>query len=663
MRVFLRGCRLYYLVLILLLGLSQLFLLNQISTLLEMALIRVLYGLFLTLVIISCSIGSARFLFQRLNINQELSWLDMIFIIPMGMGIFAYQVFFLGIIGALNTIPVVVLMGINLIISYFTCPALNHPRPFEKISRFWTVTAKSSGYRLYAAVAVGIIVTAFVFALTPPWSPDALSYHLEGPKLFLENRGVYLLPNVWGANSPFTIEMLYLVGLALQTEVTSKLIHLSYTVLLVMAVIIFSRRYLTSEIGLVSSIVFVAFPIFPVWASIAYADMAWALYDFLSLFALINYFQKQEKNWLIISGMMMGFAMGSKYLALGGFAVAGLLVIWENIKFGLRKTIRDIVFFGSVSGLIAAPWYLKNWILAGNPLFPFFWGGPGWNQNRLDWFMNYLHSFGLGKGLEAILKIPADIYLNHTRYSTFMGSIEILSVLFPIVVLIVFIKRTKEINILLVTSILFFAVWIWGSQQIRFLLPIIPRLSLMTGYVLISLDDILNSQRAGKIIVQGLLGGVLFATVFYSLIFWSMLKPLPVITGRENQNSFLRRNVSNYQALEYVKTELPDQSKVMMLWDSEGYYCGDKCWVDSDHSRWSRMVIDKNRPEEIAAGLRDQGVTHLMINQGYASFVTGIDDTGLHLEALVYLKEQFAPRCLEARYQDENAAVWELVCP
>jgi hypothetical protein len=42
-------------------------------------------------------------------------------------------------------------------------------------------------------------------ALTPTWDYDALMYHLQGPRIFLDTGKILPLPDVWQANGPFTI--------------------------------------------------------------------------------------------------------------------------------------------------------------------------------------------------------------------------------------------------------------------------------------------------------------------------------------------------------------------------------------------------------------------------------------------------------------------------
>ena len=50
-------------------------------------------------------------------------------------------------------------------------------------------------------------------------------YHLQAPRLFLEAGRLTPLPEIWQANGPLTIELLYGAALGLQSEPTARLLH------------------------------------------------------------------------------------------------------------------------------------------------------------------------------------------------------------------------------------------------------------------------------------------------------------------------------------------------------------------------------------------------------------------------------------------------------
>jgi hypothetical protein len=68
--------------------------------------------------------------------------------------------------------------------------------------------------RLLLLVISLILILAMAQALTPPWNYDGLMYYLQAPRLFLKAERIVLLSDIWQANGPFTIQMLYMLGLA-----------------------------------------------------------------------------------------------------------------------------------------------------------------------------------------------------------------------------------------------------------------------------------------------------------------------------------------------------------------------------------------------------------------------------------------------------------------
>ena len=54
----------------------------------------------------------------------------------------------------------------------------------------------------------------------------------------------------------------------------------------------------------------------------------------------------------------------------------------------LRVSGQSLVF-GFVAGLVALPWYLKSWVLLGNPFYPFVFGGLYWDSLRSELFNRF----------------------------------------------------------------------------------------------------------------------------------------------------------------------------------------------------------------------------------------------------------------------------------
>ncbi len=587
---------------------------------------------------------------------------NLVFVIPLGLGLFSYCIFTLGLLGLLNIWYFVLLSSITL---YWSCNEWWELLLFGKIKIIKAVKGFDQlniGKKSLIFIWILILGLSFLQSLTPPWDYDSLMYHLQGPKTFLNAGRILLLPDNWGANGPFTLEMLFMFGLRFESDNFAKLIHLSFALFLVIATFAFGRRFFSREIGWIGTAILIAMPIFPIWASLAYIDMGWALYEFLGIYALFIWFDNHHRKYLLLSGIMSGLAIGSKYIALGSVAVIGLAIIWNSRKQGLKITLQNVLIFGCTTSLIGSPWYIKNLIWAGNPVYPFYFGGVQWPLERVHFFLSYLNSFGVGHRWVDYLLLPWNLYAHFESFTSFFGTIEIGSFLFPLLLFYPFLPKNKFANTLITLAALRFFIWALGSQQIRFLLPIFPGLSLLTAGVMLKLSDSLILKNRGKLLTVGLIGGVTIATLIYSIIFIYDVKPLDVIVGKESKYLFLSRKTPHFQSSSFINAQLDEHDKVFFMWDGRGYYCEQKCLPDTEHNQWSRLVLSANYSvPEVTKLLREKGITHLLFSKDYY-FIGLHDQLSINPKAESFFSEQYQDLCTENIYHNYWIDIYKITC-
>jgi len=579
-----------------------------------------------------------------------------------GLGILAYGVLILGLVGFLTPTAILIWLILAGMIAW--------PEWIESIEQIQArLTSRSFSWSKILAYIkylflIGCIfmVLAILQALAPPWDYDALLYHLQAPKLFLQAGRIKLLPDVPQANGPATVEMLYTLGLAFGTDAFAKLINLTYATILVLASAAFGHRYLGKNRGWIAAAVLLGIPILLVWANLANADMGWALYEFLAIYALIRFCESGRKSWLTIAGSQMGWALGSKYLALGGLGTLGLWLLWRTFRHEWRASLYALMRFGLIAGLLGLPWYLKNGILYGNPFYPFLLGGPAWNTDRLAMLMRFLSSFGTGKTFVDYLLLPIRLYTHHSLYGTYMTRIEFPSLLFPVVLLYPLLRRDRVWDTMAAITGLRFVVWAFGSQQTRFLLPLFPSLSLITTFVLLRVGELLRTPVVRRILGVGLLGGLVVTSLVYQVILFGSISPLAVILGIESKDTFLQRTVYDYPALKYAQDQLPAEARIMMMWDGQGYYCDQRCLPDAEQAQWTLMVNAIYEPLSLASALKERGVTHMLLSMEGLNFFLQHDPMGQHLAAAELYLHQFRQACTKEIYRDQYMILDEITC-
>jgi hypothetical protein len=488
-------------------------------------------------------------------------------------------------------------------------------------------------------------------------------YHLQAPRLFLEAGRILLLPDLWQANGPFTIEMLYIVGLAWGSDSFARLLHLAYSTLLVLAVFGFGRRNLGRWEAWLAVALLVGVPILPIWASAAYADMAWALYGFLALYALMLWKERSEQRWLLLAGLMMGWALGSKYLALSGLGILGLYVLWQGRHIGWKRSVTSGALFGAIALCLALPWYAKNWLWSGNPAYPFYFGGAEWDAPRLEQLMGYLGGFGAGRRLIDYLLLPWNLYTQTARFGTMAAAYDFPGLLIPLAIFYPLMPRHKVMDGVACMTGLYFVIWSLGSQQTRFLLPIFPALALMAAYVLACIAQGLKRRsKVAKPLVRLPIAIALLAVVIFQLAVFFALSPAGVLLGQESKDSYLPKRLANYRALQFVQKNLSTHERAMMMWDGQGYYCDEHCLPDADQANWTRLIGPAADPYDVAAQLQAKGVTHLLLNQADLEIILGLDPSGRTARAADYFREVFLPACGEEIYRDRHMLLVRIDC-
>jgi len=612
------------------------------------AIIDSFFALGLLLFVIISANGVGLRIFRFMELENGFSPLELIiFCTSLGLGAIALGIFFLGLFSLLQDVFVVLWLsfcasswaGLSMDI---TLPQL--PKEPAKMGVLMASTI--------------ILLLALPQALAPPWDYDGLMYHLEGPRRFLDAGRILYISDIWQANGPFLTEMLYMAGMSFGSDTFAKLLHLTYGLFFILATFTFTDRHFGRNQAWPAVAILLGIAILPIWATWAYADFAWALYEFLALyFITIWNGQKEYRRLLILAGIFSGIALGTKYLALAGTNLLALWVTWSSRNLPVKSIGKNIVSFYGMALLIGSPWYFKNLILTGNPIFPFFFPSRDWNAARISYLAEYLQSFGYGRNALDYFLMPYNLYVNHWRFGTY--SLEIPSLLFPLALIYLFIRNNKILNGIGVFALGYIFIWAFGSQQTRFLLPVFPILAVLTMAVI----DSIPKKISRRVIVGGLVGGTILVTIIYQFTYIAEKTPLKVILGLETKNDFLSRNVYNFGATDFIAKNLPPSSKVLMLWDGSSYYCGDICIPDTDQAVWLRITGENPDATIISSNLRQNGITHLLFSEGnYRWFETFHDPQNKIKKSTTFLTNEFIPLCTRELYKDAISSVYEITC-
>ncbi|HWW82260.1 MAG TPA: glycosyltransferase family 39 protein, partial [Vicinamibacterales bacterium] len=226
-----------------------------------------------------------------------------------------------------------------------------------------------------AGSTAALLTFAIAYAMThaPLTLYDSLSYHLLFPARWLQEGRLSIVPTPFSAPSqayspgngelfflwlmaPFHGDFLARVGqlpfcllcmttiYALARRLGARPVHAFYPA----ALFLFGRMILDQAVG-------------------ADVDLVCAATFMTSLYCGIEAIDSRDRQDWILFGISLGLYWGSKYLALVYTPVFVFLLLAR----GVRKAPL-VPLLWAVPGVVvfALPWYLRNWIVAGSPLYP-----------------------------------------------------------------------------------------------------------------------------------------------------------------------------------------------------------------------------------------------------------------------------------------------------
>lgn len=444
----------------------------------------------------------------------------------------------------------------------------------------------------------GFLITEILFALTPPISRDALIHHLAIPKLWLIHGGYYEMP--WASFSyyPMNIDLLYLIALYFKNDIVPKFIHLAFGI----GIGLLLYRYLGNRFGrnwgLLGFLIFFSTPVVVRLSTAAYVDLGMVFFSTASILAWIKWQDEdyRDTKWFIISAVCMGLAVGSKYNALIAWFFLNLMVVFyysRDTKEGLKAVKFGVVFF-LVTLLIASPWFIKNYIQTGNPIYPL-----------LNNIFKLLHQTGeassgiaaaangswsssifqrreimFGEKFWEILFIPVRIFFQGKDSSPqyFDG---VLNPIFIVMLPFAFLKNEfgrDRLFFLLFSGFFLLMACFLTIIRIRYILPMIPFLTILSVMGIRNLIEWTQRLsppgcRIGIIIISSITVVLVAFNMSYLKDYFCIVKPARYVFHRETKDEFLTRNVGYYPAVKYINKNLPDDSNIFFMFiGRQGYY-------------------------------------------------------------------------------------------
>lgn len=288
--------------------------------------------------------------------------------IAIGYVIFGTGIAILGLFSLLSPLILSGYLGVVLFVSIF--PIKNCISIMGKLKSLMKIYRHGFSKHIWLFIGVLLfVIIAFLRLIPPDTGVDGIGYHADYPKLYLEKQSLMIKPQ--GTEYAITVpqlgEMLYVAMYFLGVENGPRILHFIFYFL---AILLITYISLIRKISLFTVILFVTTPVIIRITSTANTDFQW-IYCWILLFFILT--KKETKTGSIfLPAILFGAVLATKIQGLIFFPFFTAYIFIANYKISLKTLLNQIFFFTLIALSIPLIWYLRAYLLTGNPFYPNF---------------------------------------------------------------------------------------------------------------------------------------------------------------------------------------------------------------------------------------------------------------------------------------------------
>jgi hypothetical protein len=470
-----------------------------------------------------------------------------------------------------------------------------------------------------AAALLVVVAGLWAQTLRPIVAWDADVYHLTVPRLYLEHGGFRRIPfNVY-SNWPLAVQLLFALAMTVKDYILATALHFGFGVILVALVGAVAARAATPLWGTIAAALVLLHPVFLYEVRVAYVDVACALFLFAAFLALHRALddRARERQWLVLAGTACGLLAATKLN--GGFGAICVAAVYlgSRLYSGARPgaLARPLLVFAAPIAVLVVPWLAKSLFLTGNPVYPLFhdlFGGPEWSPALASAHRAWQRSIGMGRSPFDLLLLPARVLFSGGEgYARFDGRLHPLAgILLPVA--LVAARHQALARRALAVAGLWFVLWAASSQQMRFLIPVLPLLAVATA--------VGGHALAARWLPRPALPARGLAALLVALLIqanWIYLEQAPrLYAALWTRGDELRAHATD-EVFAVLDQRLPENARVLFVNVNRGFFCRRDFIADSffEASQIAAMLHEMGDREGIRRGLDELGITHLLIER------------------------------------------------
>lgn len=562
----------------------------------------------------------------------------------LGLGLLGNLVLLVGVV----SLSIFSMGGLLLLLAVVTRQAI-----WDWLKDFGMFGAALAGIRSWDRALVGFVgfnlMLGLITAFAPPSKFDSLTYHLVGPKHWLDEGRIVSLSGSHFFGFPQLINTLFAgqMALLLGRLTGAAVLHWVFGVLALIGIASYGKRRFSLRIGLLAIGILLTATSFWMEFSWPYVDLPPVGFAMVAYICLEQWRATQETaprdalGWLILAGVAIGLSMSVKYPLVGIGVAGGLYVLVYSPR---ARIFQNGAILVGVATLVLAPWLIRNWAFYDNPIYPY---GPltgEWDQYHRAWYS----SVG-----DSLLNTVSWMWFTAPLASTFLGvegaggyaaTIGPLFLLLLPMLLITWRgidadwkRYLKEMAVfgsgIVLTWLGMAAISEFGAQT-RLWYAVFPMFAFGAAIALQSLRLLPEKPLNFHFVVSAM------AVLVFVLATVDHVRGTPS-TGNRIEGTTRLGHFLHSQTLDYLMgvideddylehalgwhivamreiNKLPDDSEVLFLWETRSLYCDEPritCLEDSILVRWwqQRRTIGEGRAAEIVQQWRSDGVTHVLV--------------------------------------------------
>ena len=259
-------------------------------------------------------------------------------------------------------------------------------------------------------------------------------------------------------------------------------------------------------------------------------------------------------------------------------------------------------------------WATKSLILTGNPAYPLFhglFGGADWSGTLSAQHAAWQQAMGFGRSALDYLLLPVRvIFQGDFGYATFDGKSHWIWALALPLAIGAAIKDSISRYLLIAVAVLF-VLWSVSSQQMRFLIPLIPLLAAAAAR---------GADRLGRAVGRPRVVHFAFSTLIAGLLIhssWIYIQQTQRLGGDLIRFGADIERAVVHPVYPWIDNNLPREAKLLLVNTNHGFYVRRDYVADSffEASQIADATKDFQTAQQARSWMFERGVTHLLIEQ------------------------------------------------